>query len=241
MEPQTNPGDGTAAWTVGDFAIAVLFGFAGALIAGFLSLFVEGLGGVLVLTLVGQYSGHVLGVLIVVRRRRSTLAGLGLDVHPRDGIYLLFGIALQFAVVILFAPLAVLLDSEGGGQALTEVLPEVQGTAIRVVLVLSVAFVAPIVEELMFRGLLYRVIERWRGPAAALFGSAMIFSLFHLLGIGTQDPLTAAAVLVPQLFLVGIVLARQVQRHGRLGPAIFTHAGFNLIAVVALFVAPNVL
>lgn len=241
MEPQTSPGGGPGGWTVGDFAIAVLLGFAGALVAGVLSLFVEGLGGILVLTLIGQYSGHVLGVLIVVRRRRSSVGDLGLDVHPRDGIYLLFGVALQFAVVILFAPLAVLLNSDGGGQALTEMLPDVQGTAIRVALVLAVAFVAPIVEELMFRGLLYRLIERRRGPAAALFGSALVFSLFHLLGIGTQDPLAAAAVLVPQLFLVGIVLARQVQRHGRLGPAIFTHAGFNLIAVLALFVSPDLL
>jgi membrane protease YdiL (CAAX protease family) len=247
MHPDTPPerppetaADGPL-WTVGDFAIAVFVGIAGAFLAASVAFFDSSLGTVLIATLAGQYGGHLLGLLIVVRRRNATFSDLGLEVLPIDGIYLFFGIALQFAVVILFSPLALLLESEGSGQALADVVPEVTGTVTRTLTVLAMAFVVPIVEELLFRGLLFRIIDRWRGPAAAVFLSAFVFSIFHLLGLGMEDPLTGALLLVPQLLLVGVVLARQVQRRGRLGPSIFTHAGFNLVAVLVLLAAPGLL
>ena len=43
-------------------------------------------------------------------------------------------------------------------------------------------------------------------------------------------------ITLPRFFIMGLVLASLTLRRGRLGPAIFTHAGFNLIGVIALFV-----
>jgi membrane protease YdiL (CAAX protease family) len=225
-------------WSAADFALVILGGIAGALVTGLAFLSADP-GTALIAGLVGQYGGHLVALRLVLRRRRAAFADLGLVVEPADGVSIFFGIALQVIIAVLFFPLAVLLEPEGTNQAISELIPNVSGTGERAVLVVSIAFLAPIVEEIMFRGLLWRVLEQRRGPRAALFGTALVFALFHLLGIGTEDPLRSAALLVPQLFVVGLVLGRQVQRRGRLGVAIFTHAGFNLVAVLALLAAPD--
>lgn len=228
-------------WMPGDFVLVVLAGLAGAALAAALGLGIEN-GSVLVLTaLVAQHGGHLAALATVARRRGQRLSAFGLDVVPSDGVWIIFGATLQIALAILFAPLAQWLQPEGSAQALTDLIVDVQGTAVQIGLVLTIALLAPVVEELMFRGLLFKMVEERRGVRSALLVSAGIFALFHLLGIGTGDPLRSAAVLLPQLFLVGLILGRLAHRHGRLGPAIFTHAGFNLIAVLALFLAPELL
>ena len=225
----------------GDFVLVVLAGLAGAALAAALGLGIENTSVLVLMALMAQHAAHLAALATVARRRGSRLSALGLDVYPSDGVWILLGATLQIALAILFAPLAEWLQPEGSAQALTDFITDVEGTAVRVGLVLAVALLAPVVEELMFRGLLFKIVEERRSVRSALVISAMIFALFHLLGIGTADPLRSAAVLLPQLFLVGLVLGRLAHRHGRLGPAIFTHAGFNLIAVLALFLAPELL
>jgi len=233
-EPATQP-----AFRFADFVIVFLGGLLGAML-GALSLLVSADQGViLVTTLAGQYAGHFLTAWLILVRRRARFEDVGMEVVPSDGIYILFGMGLQILVAILFAPLAMLFETEGSQQAITELVPLVEGASLQIVLVLAVGLLAPVVEELMFRGFLLKAIEQRRGPKRALVWSSLLFALFHLLGIGGGNPLIAAAIIIPQLFLVGLVLGRQVQRKGRLGPAIFTHAGFNLIAIIALLFFPS--
>ncbi len=71
--------------------------------------------------------------------------------------------------------------------------------------------------------------------------TALVFSVFHLLGLDPTRMLQAAAVVLPQLFIVGLVLAWLTLRTGRLGPAIFVHSGFNLLAAVVLLLPPELL
>jgi membrane protease YdiL (CAAX protease family) len=61
--------------------------------------------------------------------------------------------------------------------------------------------------------------------------SAGVFALAHL----ALDFDAAAAV--PALFVAGLVLAEVTRRRNRLGPAVLTHVGFNLVGVLALLVA----
>lgn len=219
----------------------VLAGLAGAFIAAIAGFGLGTASALVLFALVAQHGGHLAALGLVARRRGLRLASLGLDVQPSDGVWALFGAGLQLALAILFAPLAQWLEPEGTAQALTDLIVDVEGTAFRIAFVLAVALLAPVVEELMFRGLLLQLVEERRGRVMALVVSAGIFALFHLLGVGTEDPIRSSAVLLPQLFVVGLILGRLAQRHGRLGPAIFTHAGFNLIAILALFVAPELL
>jgi len=94
-----------------------------------------------------------------------------------------------------------------------------------VVLGLMVIVGAPIVEELFYRGLLLRSLEKRGWPDwAGVVGSATLFGLMHfqvLQFIG--------------LFLFGVVLAVIARRTGRLGMAMWAHAGFNATTVVFLY------
>lgn len=76
--------------------------------------------------------------------------------------------------------------------------------------------VAPIVEELAFRGFLYQAWKAAWGWLWAALASAFVFGLFH----GT---------IVPQ-FLAGIVYVVAMRRSGSLRGAIYAHALFNLLA-----------
>jgi membrane protease YdiL (CAAX protease family) len=71
--------------------------------------------------------------------------------------------------------------------------------------------------------------------------TSLVFALFHLLGLDPNRLVQAAAVVLPQLFIVGLVLAWVTLRTKRLGPAIFIHSGFNLLAAVVLLVPPDLL
>ncbi|MGC8480095.1 MAG: CPBP family intramembrane glutamic endopeptidase [Acidimicrobiales bacterium] len=89
---------------------------------------------------------------------------------------------------------------------------------------------APIVEELFFRGLvLQSILGRFRdistrvARATAIVVSAVVFALVHF------EPLQFLGLVV-----VGLILGYAKMRTRRLGLAIFIHAGFNLVAFVAL-------
>jgi membrane protease YdiL (CAAX protease family) len=82
---------------------------------------------------------------------------------------------------------------------------------------------APIIEELFFRGLLLRSLDRRFGPAIAVGGSAVIFGVAHF-----------QLLQLPALILFGLVLGLLAQRTGRLGPGIVAHATFNAVTVISL-------
>jgi membrane protease YdiL (CAAX protease family) len=53
--------------------------------------------------------------------------------------------------------------------------------------------------------------------------------------------LASAAVFLPPLFLLGMLLAWVTLRTGRLGPAIFIHSGWNLLSAVVLLLPTEML
>ena len=91
-----------------------------------------------------------------------------------------------------------------------------------IALTIVVVVGAPIVEELFFRGLVLRSIQRRFGDAWAVVGSALLFGLAHF------EPLQ-----LPALVALGVVLGAIAVSTKRLGPTIFAHAGFNLVTMVA--------
>jgi membrane protease YdiL (CAAX protease family) len=99
---------------------------------------------------------------------------------------------------------------------------------------------APVTEELIFRGILLKTLEG-RGRRTIMVVTSLDFAAFHLLGLQPSRILQAAAVVLPQLFVVGLVLAWVTLRSKRLGPAIFIHSGFNLLAAVVLLLPPEML
>ena len=226
-------------FTASDFALTVLAGFVGVLLGALVIAPFADPATVLIGSIFAQYAGHLLGLWIVVRRRDSSFGALGLHVEPSDGLYVLGGVVLQVVVASAIIPIARWIGAEGSSQSLAGQIPSIQGAVHQAGLVLSIVLIAPVTEELMFRGLLPRVLGRRMGQGAAFTVAALVFAVFHLLGVAPENLLESMAVLVPQLFIVGLVLGWQVMRRRRLGVAIFLHSGSNLVAVLALLIAPE--
>lgn len=85
---------------------------------------------------------------------------------------------------------------------------------------------APIAEELFYRGLVLGGLLRRMGPGPALVLSSVIFGVMHL-----------QLLELPALIAFGAAAAALALRTGRLGTAIWAHAGFNATAVTISLVA----
>jgi membrane protease YdiL (CAAX protease family) len=100
-----------------------------------------------------------------------------------------------------------------------------------------VAVLAPITEEVMFRGVLLEALGGF-GRRAAIVVSALVFAGFHLFGL-SGDLLRGALMVVPTFLLMGVIMAWVTVRKDRLGPAIFIHSGFDLLAILILLMPPE--
>jgi len=200
-----------------------------------------GLGGEVTALLVGQFTFTALAMLVISRVRGRDFRRLRFAVEPRDGWMLLVGAGLQLLLAVLFLPLATLVGLDSEPQSLVTEIASTRGAGQRVALLLLVGLIGPILEELMFRGMLVdTLVARFRAKGV-VFGSAAVFAAFHLIGISTVQPLESGVVLVPQLFIFGVVLAYLRIMRERLGPAIFAHAGFNLLSLSILLFYPQLL
>lgn len=102
------------------------------------------------------------------------------------------------------------------------------------VLAVVVAVVAPLVEELFFRGLTYSALAKRWNPAAAVIGSTVLFAVLHF---QTDDTFVGGVLLVANIFLVGLVLGLLRFWTGRCGAGVVAHVLFNGTAVVATLFA----
>lgn len=86
-------------------------------------------------------------------------------------------------------------------------------------LVIGAGLLAPVVEELFFRGLLQRAYQR-RGPVIGIIASALLFAFFHL------DIFQGTAVIG-----LGLAAAYLSWRYSSVLPAILLHIGHNALSV----------
>ncbi|MGZ8563692.1 MAG: CPBP family intramembrane glutamic endopeptidase, partial [Candidatus Limnocylindria bacterium] len=122
------------------------------------------------------------------------------------------------AVVTLLEALGLDVAPQAAEQALELVEPWVT--------VLSIVILAPIAEEVFFRGVVFNALLRERGPRTAYLGSAALFAVIHL----------SIVALLP-IFLLGLALAWVYHRTGNLLAPIVMHAVVNGISVaIALLV-----
>lgn len=82
---------------------------------------------------------------------------------------------------------------------------------------------APIVEEFLFRGLLYRSMRMKAGAWMTAIATSLLFAVIH-----------GQVLLIPSLFVLGMILAGLTERYKSIVPAIAVHALNNLAALVAL-------
>jgi uncharacterized protein len=95
-------------------------------------------------------------------------------------------------------------------------------------LVIAGAVVAPIAEEFLFRGLLYRFVRARRTVRAAVIISSIVFAVSHFIW-----------VLIPSYLVFGVAEALVAERYKSLYPAMALHALNNGTLFVTLFVVLN--
>ncbi len=134
------------------------------------------------------------------------------------------GLVTQLAAVpLLYWPIFRIfgdLDVEGPARELSELAV---GPSDAALLVVMTVVMAPISEEVFFRGLLQGALRDRLGPVWAVAIASVAFGITHF-----------QLVQFPALVLVGAVNGLLVLRTGRLGPALWSHAGFNAITVAVL-------
>ncbi len=93
-----------------------------------------------------------------------------------------------------------------------------------VLVLIAAAVVAPVAEELLFRGLIYRYLRGKMGVLGAVLISASVFSAAHVI-----------PQLFPVLFVAGVALALTAEYFESIYPAMALHALHNGLAVVVLY------
>ena len=106
---------------------------------------------------------------------------------------------------------------------LLTVLPELSA-AWRAVVAFSAVVLAPLAEEVFFRGLLQSMLRRYLGrPWGAILVTSLLFAAVHGEYYDT----------VPALFVLGVALGYNYERCGRLYPSILIHMIFNGVSVLS--------
>jgi membrane protease YdiL (CAAX protease family) len=143
----------------------------------------------------------------------DVLAGLGAGV---------LGIVLQLVLV----PLELFVTREIVGHSVTtpKQLPLAKPGALLLILIgVTVTVLAPIVEELFFRGVLFQAFRKWMSLGAAAAWSAVAFAIAHV---------------SPLLFLpigaLGYVLARTFEQRKSILASMVGHAVFNTFGFVVI-------
>ena len=126
-------------------------------------------------------------------------------------------------------------ELEGKAQ---EVIDRAQGPAAVALLVVVLCVATPVAEEVFFRGLLFRSMQRIARPGRgaglvlALLVASLVFGIVHY----DFEPAPGQVLLVQigVLSLFGLALCALVLRTGRLAAGIVAHATFNAVTVVTL-------
>ena len=181
----------------------------------------------LLLSQVGLWTGFVATAVVASRRFGSgdVRADFGFAITFADiAKSVLIGVAVQVLVVPgIYLPLiaaGVELDISGPAETLFRDVSGLEKFAIAA----GVIAVAPVAEELLFRGVLLGGLIQSIGDRRAVWVSAVVFAASHF-----------QMVQFPGLLAIGLALAWLARRTGGLAAPIWAHAAFNATTVAFLW------
>jgi len=221
-------------WSYGYTALVLVLGI---IVGPFLALIGAGIAGgtsamedISALALLSVQGVASLGAVAAVswfKGSRSWRRDFGFKIEARHVWGIAAGMVLQIAVALLTLPIVRLLsEDDRPQQEISRLATDLAGWEIAIFGFL-VAVVAPVFEEIVYRGMLLgRLVKSMSRRRAVLISSA-VFAATHLL-----DP--NAILVVPGLFLVGLALGYLALRAGNIGLPIFAHMGTNGLAVLLL-------
>ena len=135
---------------------------------------------------------------------------------------LALGLACLAALIVAFVAIQLLLGIEGGSKYMEATYRAAKAAGVLPLLWFSVVVVAPVTEELMFRGFLHRGwAPSWLGVSGTIVVTAVLWALLHqqynVLGIAF-------------IFVMGLIFGWMRQRSGSTLLPITLHAANNLLA-----------
>jgi len=218
-------------WTVSDSVIAlVLFLIAvngATIIVGTLLRPVLPRFALVIAFIVGYFFAFLIIWYIAVKLRGADWKALGFRSFE---FWRGLGLAAAIFVIVriitaIYAVIAQQLGLEPA-QDLVRELPRAfgRGTEGFILAVIVVAIIAPVVEELFFRGFLYTAFRKRWGIVAAAILSSVIFAFFHF-NLFNFIPIV----------IIGIALVYLYEVTGSLGPPIMLHALNNLLSVIVIY------
>lgn len=211
----------------GSFVLLVATGVyaatAGLTVSGGLSsplLFIAGIG-IYALVLLSVYA-------FAVRRPQSSWALLGVRSFAQwwwPALFVIFTVQMAGMTLINTALTPLLAGGEFENPQVEAITGGIELSAGDLVaLLILIAVVTPIAEELFFRGMLYPVLRRRWGIGWAITLNALLFALLHFIPL-----------LIPGLFFVGLILCWVRERSGSVIPGIILHACQNGVVVLAIY------
>jgi membrane protease YdiL (CAAX protease family) len=189
----------------------------------------EGGAALLGVVVASQTVGLILAV-VFVRWRGVRLRPLIGAVQPA-GRLLATGVGLGLLAIVGSSLIVSLLVSLSGSEATPEqvLTGGIADTPLQLILAIVAAVVlAPIAEELLFRGLLHRGLRRRMSLLPATVISSVVFAVVHV------DVLFSQPLAIVGLVLVGVILALAYERTGSLIVPIVIHAVHNAVTIAAV-------
>lgn len=181
----------------------------------------------------GQVLFHTTAIVATFRflhvQGRTWSDGFGVNTRVAGraiGIGLLAGLAFlpaAYGLQWVFNSLLTAFGIDLAPQRAVEILMNTSGAG-RIGFFVVAVISAPVVEEIVFRGVLYPFIRDLGWPKAALLGTAVLFGLIHA-NVSVMVPLTA----------FGILLGLLYEHTGSILASIAAHITFNLAPFVMLF------
>ena len=210
-------------WSIGDTWMGVVLlvlisgGMVAALFLGLKREYFQNIG-VLLLELV-----YLLPIVLIFAWRRISWKHLGFGAFNIHVVGIGCGLLLGgYSIILLHNWLLTIFGVDTQGDQIFQMFDQLESPAW---LFVVGAIVAPIVEEIFFRGFLFQGFRQKYGWMPALFLSSAIFGAAHL------DPVS----LIPT-FVLGCVLAVVYHRSNSVWPGILFHAAINSFSLCAVYV-----
>lgn len=178
------------------------------------------------------YAGLFLGMLRFLRRLPDARRWLGLRRPGGSDFGLVAGLLLLWFVgtgLIVAAVTAGLNQGKPVPSNAREMFNNRSSAfAVLLLALFAAAVVAPICEELFFRGMLYRYLLRRWPIWLAVFVSSTIFASLHFIPI-----------LIPVFLFLGLILAIQYEITGSLTNSMMLHASGNAVTTLLVYLSLN--
>lgn len=166
----------------------------------------------------------LVGTWWLVRRYGATWSDLGLR-RPRRAtlprLLVLCAILAAGTAAIVAGAMIVLGQAGIRSSIAPDTMVPAAGDPLFIAVVLESVLLAPLAEELLYRGLLYQAMRKHVGVVVSTIGSALLFAVLH-----------PSLAMAPEFFLLGIVLAAAYEWTHSLYPSMLIHAAYNAALIL---------